>query len=450
MNEGNALSASSSVVGLEEERPMSTAVEVTEFDDGTSFPGYRAKVKGGPQYLLPRPLGELLLLFDGSRTIREIAISFKQKTGIDIAAHDVKAIIGREFEPRGLAYIDGIFVQSKPEMGSKKKSSKLSLDFVLRFPLASPKQVSPVAKRLTILFSGVGLGCCIFVIVLAHLAFYGEPVNYLRRTPFEMLLAYLLAFMTVCVHELGHAAAARRFGCEHGEIGFCLYLIFPALYLDLSQAWQLSRWERAIIDLGGIYLQLLMVVPLYCLYWFTMKPYYADAIHLVDFMVLCAINPLLKFDGYWLLVDLAGLPNLQRRSITFLKGLVLWPVRRCGPPGFESIHGLSRKVMMIGYSLTIGTGIVLSGIFMCFYAPEKFHELTALVLQLPAALGHSRSESMLDLIQITGIVFFFLFLIRFMQMIAPVVIKPRVKADRSNYSLESYGTTNVKVKDITN
>jgi hypothetical protein len=413
-------------VVFQESRPKSTAVELAPFEDGTSDGRFRARNKEGKQYLLPKPFVELLLLLDGKRTVAEVAAIFANRVGVRLAPTDVGIVIERELVPRGLARY-AAEPQETPIQRRRRKRFGTSLDFVLRFPLASPERIAPLAKPLALLFRAGMLAPCLLLILLVHGGFYSQALSYgdFFRTPEDMCLAYLLAFATVCIHELGHAAASRRFGCEHGEIGFCLYLIFPALYLDLSRSWGLPRYQRAVIDLGGIYFQLLTTVPLYLLYLLTAKAYFAGAIRLVDIMVLCAINPLLKFDGYWLLVDLSGLVNLQARSLALLKDCVLWPARRRIPATLRANLGLPRKLLLMTYSAVVGGGILASIVYMSVYVPNKFHDLIESVLYLPSVILHSPSKSMLDLLQLAGAVLFFIFLFRFAQMLLSGIITQR-------------------------
>lgn len=226
-----------------------------------------------------------------------------------------------------------------------------------------------------------------------------------------MCIAYLIAIASVFFHELGHAAACRHYQCEHGDIGFSLYLIFPAFYVDLTRAWRLPKTERAIIDLGGAYFQMLTVLPIYLLFAATGRPYFAMPLYAIDVMVLFSLNPLLKFDGYWLLVDLTGLPNLQRRALRLIRDCLLFPI--LGQPPRELQSGASgwRRILLFAYAAIIAAAIAILAPWMLFMVPAQWHTLLH-AAQAVIAAKSTPSQVILALWKIVAILAFFLFLFR--------------------------------------
>jgi len=135
-----------------------------------------------------------------------------------------------------------------------------------------------------------------------------------RATPAEYLLSLSFLLGVVLIHEFGHATAQVRFGLKTGPIGFQLYHYIPAFFADVSNSWKVKSRQRVAIDLGGIYFQSIAASLLYVLYWKTDSiPFLAAAVA-SDTLCLIAINPLMKFDGYWLVADLLSVPNLQEYS----------------------------------------------------------------------------------------------------------------------------------------
>lgn len=124
------------------------------------------------------------------------------------------------------------------------------------------------------------------------------------------------------LHELGHTAACRYFKCPHGVIGFGLYFIFPAWYADVTKAWQLQPRQRAVVDLGGVYFQsiFLIVIDAYALA--TGDALALKLVWLITFTMLFTLNPVFKFDGYWLLSDLSGIHNLHKQMRSSIAALI--------------------------------------------------------------------------------------------------------------------------------
>ncbi len=100
-------------------------------------------------------------------------------------------------------------------------------------------------------------------------------------------------------------------------------MIYPAFYSDVTDAWRLRRWQRVIVDLSGMYFQLVIgaayAIAWQCSGWrpFRMAIYGILASGLIN------LNPILRFDGYWVLCDLLGVTNLGRQPVRLARNLFL-------------------------------------------------------------------------------------------------------------------------------
>ena len=103
-------------------------------------------------------------------------------------------------------------------------------------------------------------------VVLVMRGDFWAAVSELFATPTTALLIYALLTAAAVVHELGHAAACRYGGATPGEIGFGLYLVFPAFYTDVTDSYRLGRAGRVRTDLGGLYFNALTVLVLAAAY----------------------------------------------------------------------------------------------------------------------------------------------------------------------------------------
>ena len=123
-------------------------------------------------------------------------------------------------------------------------------------------------------------------------------------------------------HELGHATASRYAGAEPGVIGAGIYLLWPVFYNDLNDSYRLSRTDRLRCDLGGVYFNVLFILALFVAFGltgFTPLLVVAAAQHLV---ILQQFLPFVRLDGYYVVSDLAGVPDLFRRIRPVLASLV--------------------------------------------------------------------------------------------------------------------------------
>lgn len=125
---------------------------------------------------------------------------------------------------------------------------------------------------------------------------------------------------TKVLHELGHALSCRHFGAECHEMGFMLLVGTPCLYCNVSDAWMLpSRWRRIAISAAGMYFETLLATACLFLWWFSLPGFFNSLC--LNIVVVCTIstvffngNPLLRYDGYYILADVLEIPNLRQQA----------------------------------------------------------------------------------------------------------------------------------------
>jgi putative peptide zinc metalloprotease protein len=132
------------------------------------------------------------------------------------------------------------------------------------------------------------------------------------------------------LHELGHGLLCKAFGGEVHEMGVLFLCFFPCLYCNVTDAWTLpSKWRRILISFAGIYVELLIASFATFVWWMAPAQPVLGRFCL-GLMVVCSVNtlffnanPLLRYDGYYILADWLEIPNLRERSDRFLKNLAL-------------------------------------------------------------------------------------------------------------------------------
>lgn len=159
------------------------------------------------------------------------------------------------------------------------------------------------------------------------------------------------------IHEFGHGLSCKAFGGEVHEMG-ALFLVFsPCLYCNVSDAWTLpDKWKRIIISFAGIYVELIIAAIATFIWWNTPSMPFVNHMSL-SLMVVCSVstvvfnaNPLMRYDGYYILADWLEIPNLRDRSNRFLQRLVM---EHC--LGIE-VHpepymALWRRIMFVVYAV---------------------------------------------------------------------------------------------------
>ncbi len=141
-----------------------------------------------------------------------------------------------------------------------------------------------------------------------------------------LLLAVVLAFTKV-LHELGHGTACKRLGGECHELGLMLLVLTPCLYCNVSDSWMLAnKWHRAAIGAAGMYVELVLAALAACLWRVTDLGLINDLC--LGVMFTCSVstllfnaNPLMRYDGYYILSDLIEVPNLRQKAFGLLRQL---------------------------------------------------------------------------------------------------------------------------------
>ncbi|MGE4294038.1 MAG: site-2 protease family protein [Desulfovibrio sp.] len=139
------------------------------------------------------------------------------------------------------------------------------------------------------------------------------------------LLSLISVFLAKTLHELAHGLAARRYGLRVTSMGIAVLMLWPVLFTNVTQSWKLnSARKRMTIGIAGVAAELLLAA-LAGFGWLLFDPGPARDICFVlaatswIMSLVVNLNPLMRFDGYYLLSDLLGVDNLMERSQTLLR-----------------------------------------------------------------------------------------------------------------------------------
>jgi putative peptide zinc metalloprotease protein len=175
-------------------------------------------------------------------------------------------------------------------------------------------------------------------------------------------LLYVAFTLIKAIHEFGHAFACKKFGEESGSGGEVhimgiMFLVFtPMPYVDASSSWAFrSKWHRMIVGAAGMYVEM-AVAGLAAVVWANTSAGAVNAIaYNVMFIasvstVIFNANPLLRYDGYYMLSDVLEIPNLAQRGKEYLYYLVkkyAWGVRQAQNPS----HSPGERAWLLSYAL---------------------------------------------------------------------------------------------------
>ena len=338
---------------------MTTLVDAPARVDGVQLlgemvgSGYRTPPalvrRGDGQTLQLTPLLHLVLdAVDGERTCVEIATVVSRAMRRSISADMVVGLVDDHLRPMGLLRLaDG----SDPPL---KRSNPL-LGLGLKFSITDPRTTHRITDPFRFLFRPVlATAVTLGFLAVTWWVFFDHglaPAAYdAFQRPHLLLLVFAVTVLSGGFHEFGHAAAARYSGAEPGAMGAGIYLVWPAFFTDVTDSYRLGRGGRIRTDLGGLYFNALVVVLTFG-WWYVTQ--WDALLLLVATQVLQMVQqllPLLRFDGYHLLADLAGVPDLYQRIRPTLLGLL---PHRWSDPGNRLLTPGARAVITLWVLVTV-------------------------------------------------------------------------------------------------
>ncbi|GAB6096371.1 hemolysin D [Desulfatiferula olefinivorans] len=269
------------------------------------------------------------------------------------------------------------------------KSRFLSIMF-MRIPLWDPDRFLRAAMPLfRLLISPLGALVFLAVVGLAlktvidHADLAGHQAQGIL-SPGNLFLLYVGLVFVKSLHELGHAVVCRRFGGEVHTMGVMLLVFTPLPYMDATSSWSFrNRWKRAFVGAAGMIIEL-FVAALATLVWAHTGQGTVNSLA-YNIMFIASVstlvfngNPLLRFDGYYILSDLLDIPNLARQSNLQLRHLAekhLFGYQDSQSPArtskeafwlsvFGVLSGLYRILVFTGIVLFVADKFLLAGLIM--------------------------------------------------------------------------------------
>lgn len=348
---------------------LATGVQLIGEAKGSGYkePPSLVRRADGQTIQLTRLLYLVLEAIDGRRGAEEIAGHVSNSFGRLVSAGNVRTLISSQLLPLGLLRLaDG----SEPAV--KKSNPLLGMRF--RYSVTDPdrtrKLTAPFARLfnplIVVAVTAAFLATCWWVLMVKGLA---SATHEAFANPGLVLLILLVTVLSAGFHEFGHAAAARRGGATPGAMGTGLYLMWPAFYTDVTDSYRLGRGGRLRTDLGGLYFNAIVAVAIMGIWWATGF----DALLLVVvtqiLQMVRQLMPLVRFDGYHILADATGVPDLFQRIKPTLLALVPW---RKTAPEARLLKPWARAVVTVWVLVTV---------------PLLLFSMATMVLTLPRVLG---------------------------------------------------------------
>jgi putative peptide zinc metalloprotease protein len=289
-------------------------------DSGYKEPPSIARRADGQVIQLPKLLFFVAESTDGKRTYEQIAERVTEATGRGVSGDDIRFLVNEKLRPLGvLAQADG----SSPQV--QKADPMLALKFrAALVPEGAVRAITTVFYPF--FFPPVVLAALVGLIAVDVWLFFfhgiAQPARELVYNPLLLLMIFGLIVVGTALHEIGHATAARYGGAKPGVMGAGVYIVWPAFYTDVTDAYRLDRKGRLRTDFGGVYFNVLFALATTGAYFFTGFEPLLIVVLVQHFQILQQLLPLLRLDGYYILSDLTGVPDLFMRLKPTLTSLI--------------------------------------------------------------------------------------------------------------------------------
>jgi putative peptide zinc metalloprotease protein len=368
----------------------------------------------------------LIGLMDGRRTVREIWEAATATLGDEAPSQDECIRLLSQLHAADLLVCDvspdaSELSQRVQRQSYQKWKSQLLNVFAWKFPLCDPDRFLtrflPLVRPLigwagfTLWLSVVGVGVTLGAL---HWPALSQDMLDQILAPRNLILIWFLFPVIKLLHELGHGFATKRFGGDVHELGAMVLVLTPVPYVEASAAWAFpNKWQRIVVGAAGMMVELFLA-SLALIVWVYAEP---GLVRLLAYntvliagisTVIFNVNPLLRFDGYYMLMDWLEIPNLRGRATQYLGYLC---ERYLFGRRDASLSATTRgeRVWFVLYGLLSSTYRILVVIGILLYLGEEF-PLVAVIF--------------------AGLTAITMFLVPIMKAVSFVVANPRLRLVR--------------------
>jgi putative peptide zinc metalloprotease protein len=316
----------------------------------------------------------LLQMMDGEHTLDDAQKSFEKRFRPDRLTLEDLEHFAQQLLTAGLAQNESpqagkqLFDRRKKRRRSEWMQTLTNILYI-KIPVFDPDKLLGwmLTKRIfrwifTIPFAilSVLLMASALGLVLTHFETFREKLpSYHEFFSFKTVIYLWISLGVVkVIHEFGHGLSCKAFGGEVHEMGLLFLCLSPCLYCNVSDAWTLpNKWHRILISFAGIYVELIIASIATFVWWNTPTHPFINNLSL-SVMVVCSVstvvfnaNPLMRYDGYYVLLDWLEIPNLRDRSNRYLSnvvqeyclGIEVQPEQYMEP---------WRRILFVGYAIT--------------------------------------------------------------------------------------------------
>jgi putative peptide zinc metalloprotease protein len=312
----------------------------------------------------------LLQQFDGKQTLQEVKRVFERKYRPQTITVDDLLRFASQLHEAGIALIDSPDQAKALVRRHKKNKWKKIWQFFanilyIKIPVVDPeKMLSGMYPYFRWIYTSWFIAFSVGMMLAALILVGSQYQTFSARLPdFQSFfnwhtIVYFWCSLAIIkvIHEFGHGLTAKHFGGEVHEMGMLFLVLTPALYCDVTDSWLLpSKWKRIWISAAGIYVECFLASIATFVWWNTEQGLW-NSLSMAT-MFICSVNtimfnanPLLRYDGYYVMSDWLEIPNLRTKSTQFFAYLFQEYVLGLEVP-VQSYMPRSRRSLFVIYAI---------------------------------------------------------------------------------------------------
>ncbi|MGX7677602.1 AAA family ATPase [Jatrophihabitans sp. DSM 45814] len=366
------------------------------------------------RYLLQRADGQVLQLSEllhlvvhevsAERDTAQIAEAVSNAYGRTLTVEGLEHVLTRRLAPLGLVQQIADRTPIRPAEEQQGEAVDPLLSLRLRRTILTEANVRGLARTVSFLFKPAVVVAALVSVITLDVMVFGRgsltaALNQVLATPTFLLALMGVLTLGALFHELGHAAACHYGGARPGVIGMGVYLVFPAFFTNVTDSYRLDRAGRIRTDLGGLYFNTLCLIILDAGYLLSGNGFLLLAALLMHVEMAQQLIPTVRFDGYFVLADLAGVPDLFSRVGPVL--LSLLPGRPTDPRVAE-LRPAARRLVTVWVFLVVPT-LIGGLVWFAYSAPYLISHTVDSVQQQGEQLGRAWGQHDLPSLLLAGL-----------------------------------------------
>jgi putative peptide zinc metalloprotease protein len=312
----------------------------------------------------------LLQQFDGKLTLQEVKKAFERKYRPQtISIEDLTRFVAQLHEA-GIIHIDSgeqakVLIRRRKKNRWRKIGAFFANILFIKIPIIDPERLLSgmypyfrwIFTRGFVSVSLMSMFVALSLVASNWKEFYDKLPDIQSFFDWWNIFYFWICLAVVkIIHEFGHGLTAKHYGGEVHEMGILFLVLTPALYCDVTDSWLLpNKWRRIWISAAGIYVECFLASLATFVWWYS-TPGILNSLAMAT-MFICSVNtilfnanPLLRYDGYYVLADWLEIPNLRIKSTQFFGYLIQEKVLGLEIP-VQSYLPRSRRILFVTYSV---------------------------------------------------------------------------------------------------